>query len=133
MLIGDGADPEVFSAPCGFTEKGLSFSRELGEVTIPDCADEEAPAWVGRETTSQSATLSGQGVLTIEALPIWLALLNSTESVNARVEIWVSGAKVGHWQGAFALESFENSAPKGERVNVNVTLQSDGEISYTAA
>ncbi|CAN7598866.1 phage tail tube protein [Bosea sp. LjRoot237] len=133
VLLGDGADPEVFSAPCGFTERSFSVNRELSETNVPDCTSEDSPSWLERDTTSQSASINGTGVLSIEALPTWLALLGTTESFNARIEIWVAGAKVGHWQGAFALESFESSATKGERVNVTVSMQSDGVVAYTAA
>lgn len=133
VLLGDGADPEVFSAPCGFTERSIAFNRELSETNTPDCADEDAPSWLERDVTSMSATISGQGVLEATALPVWLGLLGTTVSFNARVELWREGAKVGHWQGAFALESFETAGTKGERVTVNVSLQSDGVVAYTAA
>ncbi|WP_089177254.1 phage tail tube protein [Bosea sp. AS-1] len=133
VLIGDGASPEVFSSPCGFTERSFSINRELAETLTPDCADEDAPAWMERDVTSQSATISGQGVLETTALPIWIGKLETTESFNARVELWRSGSKVGTWEGAFALETFETSGTRGERVTVNVTMQSDGAVTYTAA
>lgn len=132
MLLGDGASPENFSAPCGFTERSLAFNRELAETNVPSCTDEDAPSWLERDTTSQSATISGQGVLSIEALPTWLALLATTESANARVELWVAGVKQGTWSGAFQLESFETSGTKGERVTANVQMQSDGAVVWTA-
>jgi hypothetical protein len=133
VLLGDGADPEAFTAPCGFTERSISFNRELSETNTPDCADEDAPSWLERDVTSMSATINGTGVLEATALPTWLALLGTTVSFNARVELWREGAKVGHWQGAFALESFETSGTKGERVQVTVAMQSDGAVLYTAA
>lgn len=133
VLLGDGADPEVFAAPCGFTERSFSLNRELSETNTPDCSDEDAPSWLERDVTSMSASINGTGVLEATALPIWLAILDTTVSFNARVELWREGAKVGHWQGAFALESFETSGTKGERVNVTVAMRSDGAIAYTAA
>lgn len=132
VLLGDGGSPENFTAPCGFTERSISINRELAETNTPDCADEDAPSWLERDVTSQSATISGQGVLEATALPTWIALLATTESTNARVELWREGAKVGTWAGAFQLESFETSGTKGERVTVNVTMQSDGVVTYTA-
>lgn len=133
VLLGNGGDPETFAAPCGFTERSISFNRELSETNTPDCADEDAPSWLERDVTSMSATVNGTGVLEATALPIWLGLLNTTVSFNARVELWREGVKIGHWEGAFALESFETSASKGERVNVTVAMQSDGAVLYTAA
>lgn len=133
VLLGDGADPEAFAAPCGFTERSFSVTRELSENNTPDCTNEDAPSWLERDTTSQSAAINGTGVLSVEALPTWIALLNTTESVNCRVELWVAGVKEGHWQGAFQLESFETSGTKGERVTVTVSMQSDGAVTYTSA
>ena len=34
IALGDGGDPEVFTAPCGFTSKAFSFARNLSEVQI---------------------------------------------------------------------------------------------------
>lgn len=134
VLIGDGATPtEAFAAPCGFTERAFSINRELASSNVPSCTDDDAPSWIERDTTSQSATISGQGVLAIEALPLWIEKLETTESFNARVEVWVAGAKVGTWAGAFQLESFETSGTRGERVTVNVQMQSDGAVVYSAA
>jgi hypothetical protein len=131
VLLGNGASPEAFAAPCGFTERSFSLNRELAETNVPSCSDEDAPSWLERDVTSMSATISGQGVLDVSALSVWLDVLNTTVSVNARVELWREGVKVGTWAGKFALESFETSATKGERVTVNVTMQSDGAVTYT--
>lgn len=133
VLLGDGGSPESFSAPCGFTERSFSINRELAETNVPDCGDDDAPSWLERDVTSQSATINGTGVLDTSALPLWLAILETTESFNARVELWREGAKIGHWQGAFTLESFETSGTRGERVTVTVAMQSDGVIVYLAA
>ena len=132
VLLGDGASPEQFSSPCGFTERSFSLNRELSETNSPDCANEDAPSWLERDVTSMSATISGQGVLDASALTAWITKLETTESFNARVELWRNGAKVGMWAGAFQLESFETAATRGERATVNVTLQSDGAVAYTA-
>ncbi len=133
VLLGDGASPEAFTAPCGFTSRGLSFNRELAETNTPSCTDEDAPSWLERDVTSMSATINGEGVLDLSALPKWQALLSTTESTNARVELWHSGAKIGHYEGKFALESMEWAVPKGERVTITVSMQSDGEIAWTEA
>ena len=132
VLLGDGASPEQFSSPCGFTERSFSLNRELSETNSPDCQNEDAPSWLERDVTSMSATISGQGVLEATALPLWIEKLETTESFNARVELWREGAKVGMWAGAFQLESFETAATRGERATVNVTMQSDGAIVWTA-
>ena len=73
MLIelGDDATPTVYAAPCGFTSKGVTISKNLQEVNIPDCDDPDAPTWVGRDVLSQSATITGDGVAAAESVPDW--------------------------------------------------------------
>jgi predicted secreted protein len=132
VLVGDGADPEIFAAPCGFTERSLSLSKDLGETNTPDCLDEDAASWTERDVTAKSASITGQGVLAADALPTWQAFFDSDVSTKCRVELWRAGAKVGQWEGAFQLETLEIGATRGERATINVTLQSDGALAWTA-
>lgn len=132
VLLGDGADPEVFATPCGFTERSFSQSKEFGETNTPDCADEDGPSWIERDVTSKSASINGTGVLDESALDTWLEFWDSDASRNARVELWRNGVKKGHWLGKFHMETFETSATKGERVAVTVAMQSDGSVTWTA-
>lgn len=131
VLLGDGAAPEVFVAPCGFTERSLSLSKELGSTNVPDCTDEDAAPWTERDVTAKSAEISGQGVLDVAALAIWQDFFDSDVSQNARVELWRAGAKVGQYVGKFHLESFELGATVGERATVQVGMQSDGAVVWS--
>lgn len=132
VLLGDGADPENFAAPCGLTERSLTLSKELGESNVPDCTDEDAASWTQRDVVSKSAEIAGQGVIDIAALTTWQERHASDTSGNVRIEIW-RGTKVGHWQGAFHLANLELGATKGERATVQISLQSDGAVAWTPA
>lgn len=133
VLLGDGASPEVFAAPCGFTERSLVLSKSLGEVNIPDCSNEDLASWVGRDVISKSASLTGSGVLDADALTKWQsAFTSSDESISARMELHRAGAKVGHFAGKFHVESFEIGGSQGQKATISVTLQSDGEVVWTA-
>jgi predicted secreted protein len=134
VQVGNGASPEVFTAPCGFTEKSLQLSADTSDQVIPDCDNPDAAAWVGREVVSLSATVSGQGVLAVESVAVWRAWLLSAANRNVRVVIAGSGAAGGgYYAGAFKLTSFELGATLGEKVTVNVTAVSDGAVTWTAA
>ena len=63
VYLGDDGDPIVYTAPCGFTSKSLTLTKSLAEVNLPDCDDPDAVAWVGRDASSLSASVSGEGVL----------------------------------------------------------------------
>lgn len=129
IMLGDGATPEQFRAPCGFSSKSFTWNRGLSEVNIPDCVDPDQPDWTGRDVQSMSCSLSGEGLLTVEALPTWLGVLNSIESVNVQVELTYPDVGVLLMSGAMQLESFEIGAQQGQRVSANVSMQSDGEMT----
>lgn len=130
VRLSDGSVPPAFVAPCGFTSKSFSRNKTLGEVNVPDCDDPDAPSWIERDVQSMSATISGEGVLAKSAVPIWEDALNSVESIECEVELEYPDGDSDFYTGFFHLESFEITGAIGERVNVSVTMQSDGEIEY---
>lgn len=130
VRLSDGASPPVFTAPCGFTEKSFTRNKTLGEVNVPDCDDPDAPAWTERDVQSMSATISGSGVMAYEAIPVWEEALASNTSIECEVEFEYPNGDSDFYTGFFHLESFEQTGTLGERVNVSVSMQSDGEITY---
>ena len=136
ILLGDGGSPETFSAPCGLTGKGISLSKDLSEVNIPDCDDPDKPDWKGRDVQSLSMEITGEGVLAAESVSTWLEAAYSIESINAKVEVEFSqGETLGllTFLGAFHVASFSVNGSSGERVQSSISLQSDGEVPYTWA
>lgn len=132
IQVGDGATPtEVFSAPCGLNAKGINFGKETNDVTVPDCLDPDAPAWVERIATSFSGTVSGSGLLAQEALDTWREFFQSTDTKNCR--ILLDGAGWGHWAGAFHCTTFNVTGELGGKVQVEVELLSDGEVTWVDA
>lgn len=129
VLLGDGASPEVFTAPCGLTSKGITVSQNLSEVNLPDCDDPDAPFWVARDTTSLSVSISGEGVLAADSVTTWLAAAYSTDSTNAKVEVEFSTGTLT-FTGAFKVDSFAVTGSQGERVQSSISMQSDGEVPY---
>lgn len=130
VMLGDGADPQVYSVPCGFTSKSLTLTKNLSEVNIPDCADPDAVPWIGRDAQSLSMSVSGEGVLAAESVETWLDAFEDVESVAVRVEIEFP-AKTVAWVGRMHLSSFNPSSEQGGRVNSSVEMQSDGEMVRT--
>lgn len=128
--IGDGGSPEVFTAPCGFTEKSFTRSKTLNEVLIPDCDDPDAPVVVGRDVASITFAVSGQGVLAAEAVATWDSFFNSTSSRNVKVT-FVFPSPVGNkvYTGLAHLETFEITAAVGDRVLANISMQGDGALT----
>lgn len=129
VLLGDGASPETFDAPCGFNARALNRSKTLNEIDIPNCDDEDAPAWVGRDVRSLSWSVTGEGVLAEESIQMWEDFFDSTTSRNVRIEIELpSTAGVMAKVGLAHLSTFNIGGNRGEKVTVNVELQGDGEL-----
>jgi hypothetical protein len=127
VYLGNAASPIVYTAPCGFTSKSLKLTKNLSEVNIPDCDDPDAVAWVGRDATSLSAAVNGEGVLASESVETWLDAWENEESVPVKVEIEFA-AKTITWTGYMHVANFETGAQQGGRVTANVEMQSDGEL-----
>jgi hypothetical protein len=127
VLLGSDADPIVYSNPCGFTQRSITLNKGLEEVQIPDCTDPDKVDWVGRDATSLSMGVSGEGVLASESVDTWIEGFESIDSIPVKVE-WEFPAKTITWTGRMHIESMEVGANNGQRATNNVSLQSDGEM-----
>lgn len=129
IWLGDGASPEVFVAPCGLTSRGINFSADSNDTNVPDCDDPDAPAWVERVVRSLQAGVTGSGVLAKEAKTAWEGFFFGGVSKNCRVVIdWGVGG-THRYDGAFICTGFNVTGALGEKINVEIALQSDGEIT----
>lgn len=123
--------PGVYVAPCGFTSRSITFTKNLEEVTVPDCDDPDKVDWIGRDAVSLSISVSGEGVLALESVDIWDEAWQSPESVNAKIE-YEFPSKTVTWTGKMHVENFEDAGNNGQRATRNVSLQSDGEMVRTS-
>lgn len=127
IMLGAGTAPIVYSAPCGFTSRSITFTKGLEEASVPDCDNPDKIDWIGRDATSLSISVSGEGVLAVESVDTWDAAWLSLDSVPARIEIEFP-AKTIIWVGRLHIESLEIGATNGARSTLNVSMQSDGEF-----
>lgn len=133
ILLGSGAGPIVYAAPCGLTSKALTISKGLEEVSIPDCDDPTAMEWLGRDAVSLSMAVSGEGVLAQASVETWLDAVEAADSVPVKVELEFP-TTTWTWTGFMHIESAELGAPSNTgRVTGNFSLQSDGEMVRTSA
>lgn len=127
VSLGSGS-PLVYDAPCGFTSKSITLTKALEEVNVPDCDDPDAVDWLGRDATSLSMSVSGEGVLASESVEDWLDAWENVDSVPVEIA-WEFPAKTITWTGRMHVESMETTAPNGQRVTMTVSMQSDGEMA----
>jgi len=123
-------DPMVYTAPCGFTSKSVTFTKGLEETQIPDCDDPDSVDWIGRDAVSLSMAISGEGVLAQESVETWLEAWESVESVPVKIEMEFP-AKTITWTGYAHVETMQADAPNGRRVTSSISMQSDGEMVRT--
>lgn len=133
VLLGNGASPEVFAAPCGLTANAIAFSKDTNATVTPDCTDPDLPGWQERDAVSQSAAISGSGVLATESIGAWWDAYNSTDPINCRVQIDVPAPAGGWWAGAFHLTRFEPGGSRGNRSTVTIAMESDGAVTWVPA
>lgn len=134
ILLGDGGTPEVFAAPCGLTTRGIEFSKETNDVTVPDCDDPDLPAWTERSVRTLSGSVSGSGILAAEAHATWRAAFLNTNSVNCRIKIDDTlGNGGGYYAGRFHLSAFSITGEIGDKLQVEITLDNDGEVTWVDA
>lgn len=128
LKVGDGASPEVFAQPCLInSERGIAFRSSTNDVVVPDCSNPDDPAWRQLVKDALSVGLTGAGVLdnvllTIQAYTTWWK-----GDTGKNVQIWLG--TVGYWEGSFKLTEFEITGERGNKAQVSITLESDGEIS----
>lgn len=125
----DTAGAITYAAPCGFTSKGVTISKNLQEVSIPDCDDEDAPIWLGRDVQNQSCTITGDGVAAAESVPDWDQAAMTTEAVPMKVEIEFTGVGTKTIAGNFHVDSEAFTADAGGRVSLAINAQSDGAVT----
>ncbi|MBB4007806.1 phage tail tube protein [Allorhizobium taibaishanense] len=127
VLLGNTATPIVYSSPCGFTQRSVSLDKGLEESQIPDCDDPDAVDWVGRDASSLSMSISGEGVLAQESVETWLDAWENIDSIPVKVE-WEFPAKTITWTGHMHVEKFESAGDNGKRATASISMQSDGKM-----
>lgn len=128
IMIERADSPGEFYAPCGLTTKSFNQTASTQETSVPDCDDPDAPAYVERAVDTISAEISGNGVLAAEAFPVWRGWFDSAASRACRV--YPMGQSGGFYSGNFVLTQFNMPVQRGQKVNVDITMTSDGQYVW---
>lgn len=134
VKIGDGAEPEVFTALCTINAaRGISFTSATRDFVEPDCADPDLIGWIIREKESLSVSVTGGGMLNTPDVEDVFDWWKDELSKNVQVVVDVPSADGGViFEGAFHLTDFEITGDRGAKQEATMTLQSDGEITLVA-
>lgn len=134
IKVGDGASPEEFATPCSINaERGITFTAGSNDQDIPDCANPDAIAWVVREKSNLSASITGAGVLDTSDVETFFDWLKSEDPKNVKVIVDVPSTDGGViFTGAFHLTEFSITGNRAEKMQASISLSSSGEITSGA-
>lgn len=133
LLIGDGADPEVFSSPCGITSLTKSTSTNTSDIDIPDCDDPDLVIWLGIDEVSKRMTLTFSGTLAQQSLALWQEWELDGGLRNVRWMRNLTNLDLrGYLEGPALLTEFEETSEARGRYTFTGTIIFDGKPVWTA-
>jgi predicted secreted protein len=129
IQIGNGASPEVFTAPNLInTTRGISFSTSTESDELIDLANQSAPAQTIRRVKSTDVKIDGAGMIHKADVYEWIDWANGGNIKNVKV---TDGSWVG--TGPFVLTSFQISGERRKSSECQITLEQAGAITWSKA
>jgi TP901-1 family phage major tail protein len=127
IKIGDGADPEAFTAIAGLRATTLAFNSQAVDITNADSADMWRELLAGGVKT---ATISGSGVFKDAASD---AALRTAffDMATGNFQIVIPG--FGTVTGAFKITALQYDGPYDGEVKISLSLASAGALSFAGA
>ncbi|MFK4794668.1 phage tail tube protein [Sphingobium sp. ZW T5_29] len=131
IMMGDGAEPEVFSPMCGLNQKQFQQTRATSDTVDWDCTDPDAIPITVRDVGAADWNLTGSGLLHRPLLPLVQAAFDSAEPTNYR---WAYMDTVidGYHQGPGIITDFTEGATNGEYVQINLTISAAGPKTFVS-
>lgn len=132
VVIGDGADPEVFTPRCTLNaERSFSITPAYTDIEIPDCDDADLPDAIFKKISSVTAEVGGNGVMEADDAEYISEWCLTGEERNVRVICGTASAG-RQWSFKAVPGPFSPSAPKHGVVNAEWSLMSSGRITSGA-
>jgi hypothetical protein len=134
ILIGDGGSPEAFTIVCGLTSKGIQRTAEVNSTVVPDCSDEDAPAWTEKAVNALSWSASGSGVWAAENHGVFLNWWKSGLTKNIKVRhVNAAPGTPEYEEGQALLTNIGNTVERGGKIQAEISIEMDGEVTFVNA
>lgn len=133
LMLGNGADPEVFTALCGITTRNFTAQTNTNDVFTKDCADPEDLPIRRVIPTGKQWDLTGEGVLNRDNIDTILAA-DDGQPHNFRflfTEPATDEVYQGYWGGAGVITNLAIGAGDDEFASLSITIASDSEWVFT--
>lgn len=135
ILLGDGADPEVFDHPCGANAKDIDMNNNTGEEVVLDCDTplDVAPSVI-RYIESQDTTVSLSGTIATTSFPTWRDWADAGSVKNVKILLDLPSAQNGgSWLVPAILSNFKMTSQNHAVVKFSATISGAGRRVWTDA
>lgn len=124
LFLGDGVTPtEGFTPICGLTSKGINYETETNTVEVPDCSDEDLPAYKEEGAKSYAVTLTGSGMWAAQSHGTLIEWWKSGAAKNIKVQyVQANTGDVEFVNGPAILKSLGSTVEKGGRLTAEISL-----------
>ncbi|KQX18421.1 MULTISPECIES: phage tail tube protein [unclassified Sphingomonas] len=133
LAMGDGADPEVFSALCGITTKGFQQTRATNDTTDWDCADPDASPITIRDMGAKDWSMTGSGLLARSLLADVQAAFDAGNPTNFRFVFDEPASDEivdGYYQGPGIITDFNVTGENGQFVQISITISGADAVQF---
>lgn len=134
ILLGDGADPEVFTPICGLTARTFTHQVNTNDVFVPDCADPEDVPDRRLVPTGEQWDLSGDGLLNLANWQDLDGKVGVTANMRFVIGRQTGTTGIGYYEGPAMVTNLQltGSSGNGEFAGVSLQMASDGAWLLTA-
>lgn len=119
--FGNGADPEVFTEPCGITGRSRNFSINTQTDDLPDCDEPDTVSFESPYKISVGESVDLQFVASSALEPILIDLAYDEDSTNFRYVI-NKGTRVGYYAGPAIMTALSFSSERRGNVTGTATI-----------
>lgn len=133
ILLGDGATPtEGFTPICGVTQKDISYDSDTVETEMPDCSDEDLPAYKNVGVKAVSVKIDCSGKWTKESHGKILDWWKLAGPKNVKVQyVQAAVGDTEYIAGPAILANLKHSVGKGANVDGSFSLMFTAMPTFT--
>jgi len=138
VLVGDGANPEVYTKICGATSKGFTYQKNTTDDVLDPCDDPEAIPSRVLQVTGRQWDIALNIVYNRTQAALIRDLMASSDSSNFRFEfsepVGSDAVDAGYWFGKAQVTNFQVTGEgNAAYASGTMAIASDGEWIWVDA
>lgn len=135
VMLGDGADPEVFEAPCGITNISRTTTAQTQDDDLPDCDNPDAPGYNSPTVISTGDQITVNGFVDGDSHTVWEDWIRSGGTKNVRMVYTkgenATGGRRGYYQGPAVITNREEAYERRRPGRINCTIAYQAPPAWT--